>query len=70
MAFFGCLSPVSLVQAVRKAGRICLRSMDVGECRSKKTWKVWVCLEESSFLGSCVEGKVTSAQGPNESEDS
>lgn len=71
MAFFGWISPASSVQAGRKAGRICLRSMDVGECWSKeKTWKVWVYLEESSFSGSCREGKATSAWGPNESEGS
>lgn len=42
MAFFGRLSPQAPLQAGRKAGRIYLRSVDVGERRSKeKTWRVW-----------------------------
>jgi len=70
MAFFGWLSPASSLQAGRKAGRICLGSMDVGELRSKRTWKVWVDLGGEQLLGSRVEGKATSAWGPSESKSS
>lgn len=70
MAFFGWISLASSVQAGRKAGMICLRSMDVGEHWSKeKTWKVWTYLEESRFLGSHMEGKVASTWGLKEYED-
>lgn len=60
MACFGRIAPVNLLQAGREVGKICWSRLDVGERWSKeKPWKVWVDLEESSFLGRCVEGKAT-----------
>lgn len=49
---------MSSLQTGREVGKICWSGVDVGELwREEKPWKVRVDLEESGFLGRCVEGK-------------